>query len=366
MQTGHATDAPNTTTFVMFDDMATYTDVHHHMLTPGLVGALEKHGVHTIGGEPFPSWKPEASLEIMDRVGIQCAVLSTPIPLDLLDTGAETMARELNDYAADCMSRWPDRFGFFASLPLPDVDATVREAVRVLDESGASGVLMLSNHAGVYQGDRVLDPLYDTLNRRRAVVFVHPTACHSPIPVIQPSQLEFGFDATRTVANLLINSVPQRFPDIRFVFTHSASCVPSVAHKLIDRRPIVAAYTAYVQQHGTPRPVDNLLDELATAESSARNQIAGLYFDTALSTSAPVLDALTSLVPTSHIMFGTDFPFGHEIGLQYTLRGIERYPGFSDTDRAAVLGANANALLRLDTPATPWPSRTRPPAAAPR
>jgi 6-methylsalicylate decarboxylase len=294
-----------------------YTDIHHHMLTPGLIDALGDHGVHTVGGEALPDWKPEMSLAVMDRVGIGRTVLSCPIPLHVLGSGA-----------------------------------AVSMALRILD-AGASGVLMLSNHAGVYQGDAALDPLYHELNLRRAVVFVHPTAEATPIPAIQPSQLEFGFDATRAVANLIINEVPDRFPAIRFVFTHSGSCVPSVAHKLINRKPMVAAYTAYLCEHGQPPPVDELLDQLTSAEDAARRQIARLYFDTALSTAGPTLDALTSLVPTSHILLGTDFPFGQEIGLQYTLRGIERYPGFSDDDRAAVLADNANDLLSPERLATP-------------
>lgn len=322
-----------------------YIDVHHHMLTAALTDALSAHGIHSIGGEPLPTWAPEMSLTMMDDAGIERAVLSTPIPLHFLDAdAAATMARELNDYGADLARRWPDRFGFFASLPLPDVDAAVEEAERALDEHGATGVLMLSNHAGLYQGDTALDPLYEVLNRRHAVAFVHPAETSSPIAGIQPSQLEFGFDATRAVANLLISEVPQRFPEITFVFTHSGSCVPSVAHKLINRKPLVAAYTDHLRQHGAPPPVDTLLDQLSAAESAARQQLARLYFDTALSTSPSVLDALTALVPTSHILLGTDFPFGQEVGLRYTLRGIERYPGFDEDDRAAILRGNAVAL----------------------
>ena len=284
-------------------------------------------------------------------------MLSCPIPLHFLDSGAAgSMARHLNDYAADCAARWPDRFRYFATLPSPDVAAAVHETVRTLDTAGASGVVMLSNHAGVYHGDAVLAPLYDELNSRHAVVFVHPTVftgrayptdptAGSPIPGIQPSQLEFGFDATRAAANLIISDIPDRFPNIGFLFTHSGTCVPSVAHKLINRRPMVAAYTAYMRDHVQPPPVQNLLGQLENAEAVAHRQVAKLYFDTALSTAPHVLAALLSLVPTSHVLLGTDFPFGQEIGLQYTLRGIGQYPGFTDDDRAAVLQRNAGQLL---------------------
>jgi predicted TIM-barrel fold metal-dependent hydrolase len=340
-----------------------YVDIHHHMLTPHLVEALEAHGVHTIGGEPLPAWKPEVSLAVMDRVGIERAVLSCPIPLHFLDSSAAaSMARDLNEHAAGYTARWPGRFSYFATLPLPDVSAAVREAVHALDTSGASGVLMLSNHAGVYQGDPALDPLYGELNRRRAIAFVHPAVytgaaypteptAGSPIPAIQPSQLEFGFDATRAVANLIINEIPDRFPEIRFVFTHSGSCVPSVAHKLINRRPMVAAYAAHIQGHGQPPPVDELLIQLEKAEAVARRQVARLYFDTALSTAPHLLESLLALVPASHLLLGTDFPFGQEIGLRYTLRGIGHYPGFSDDDRAGVLRRNADLLLHHHGPA---------------
>jgi predicted TIM-barrel fold metal-dependent hydrolase len=332
-------------------------DIHHHMLPPHLIDALTEHGVHAMGGEPIPAWQPEASLDIMDRNGIDRAILSAPIPLHFLEPAAAArMAGEINSFAADCVRHWPGRFGYFASLPLPDVDSAVAEAISALDEHGASGVAMLSNHAGLYQGDPRLDPLYEQLNSRRAVAFVHPavfTATSyptqptdgSPVPTIQPSQLEFGFDATRAVANLLLNQIDRRFPDIRFVFTHSATCVPSVLHKLLDRRPLIAAYTASIRDHGTPPPTEELLAQLRNAETEARRRIRWFYFDTALSTAVPVLDALTAIVPTEHILLGTDFPFGQEIGLRYTLGGIHDYPHFTDGDRQHVLHTNAETLF---------------------
>lgn len=333
------------------------TDIHHHMLPPDLAAALAGHGVRAIGGEPLPAWEPQASLDIMDRSGIARAILSAPVPLHFLDPGqAPAMARSLNRFGEDCARRWPGRFGYFATMPLPDVDAAVSEAISALDRHGASGVAMLSNHAGLYQGDARLDPLYTELDKRHAVAFVHPTVYTagrypvqpgdgSPVPGIQPSQLEFGFDTTRAVANLLISQIDRRFPCIRFVFTHSAACVPSVLHKLLDRKPMVDAYTAHIRDHGTPPPAADLLRQLHAAEAEARQRVRWLYFDTALSTATPVLDALTAIVPTSHILLGTDFPFGQEIGLRYTLDGIRDYPRFTNEERALVLHANARALL---------------------
>ena len=143
----------------------------------------------------------------------------------------------------------------------------------------------------------------------------------------------------------MVNQIDRRFPGIRFVITHSAACVPSVLHKLLDRKPMIDAYTTHIRDHGTPPPVEDLLRQLHTAEAEARQRIRWLYFDTALSTATPVLDALTAIAPTTHILLGTDFPFGQEIGLRYTLDGIRNYPRFSDDDRTRVLTANAQSLL---------------------
>jgi 6-methylsalicylate decarboxylase len=332
-------------------------DIHHHMLPPGLVRALTEHGVTAMGGEPLPAWQPQASLDIMDRAKIDRAILSTPVPLHFLQpSAAATMATEINRFAHECTQHWPERFGYFATLPLPNVEGAIAEATSALDQHGAAGVTLLSNHAGIYQGDARLDPLYEQLNKRHAIAFVHPTVFTaddypvepsdgSPIPSIQPSQLEFGFDSTRAVANLLLRQVDRRFPDIRFVFTHSATCVPCVLHKLLDRKPLVDAYTAYIIDHGTPPPTQDLLAQLRAAEAEAHQRIRRLYFDTALSTAPPVLDALNAIVPTSHILLGTDFPFGQEIGLQYTLDGINSYPNYTDEDRAHILATNAANLL---------------------
>ncbi|MFI5693850.1 amidohydrolase family protein [Kribbella sp. NPDC051586] len=332
-------------------------DVHHHMLPPHLLDVLADNEVTTIGGEPLPSWKPSQSIDAMDKAGISRAYLSVPIPLHFLPSDrAVTLSDDINQFGADCVRQWPERFGFFASLPLPDVTAATAAAVRALDDLGASGVGMLTNHAGIYQGDPILDPLYDELDRRGAVVFVHPSvftgdrfpqhpADGATVAGVQPSQLEFGFDTTRAVANLIFHDVDRRFPRIRFLFTHSAACVPSVLHKLLDRKPMVASYQAYLQEHGTPPPVDELLAQLRTAEDDARRRVRSLYFDTALSTADAVLDALRTVVPTDHILLGTDFPFGQEIGLRYTLDGLSRYAGFTDAERERVLAGNAQKLL---------------------
>jgi predicted TIM-barrel fold metal-dependent hydrolase len=329
-------------------------DVHHHMFPPALLAALSSAGVSRVGGEPVASsWTPERSLELMDRYDVGAAVLSVPVPLDFMEAGARhALARQLNEFGHDVVERRPGRFGFFATLPLPDVDASVEEARYALDELGADGVGLLTNEAGIYAGDGRLDPLYAELDARDAVAFVHPTAeagsatalSGASAPVLQPSLLEFPFETTRAVATLLVTRTPERFPRIRFVFTHSGGCVPSVAGRLVDRGPIVAAYTEMAAKGGTPS--DERIEELLErAQVDAFDTLATLYYDVALSTDAHALGGLTRLVPTTQLLLGTDYPMAQEVGARVTMSGVERFPGFTAADRVSVRSGNAVRLF---------------------
>ena len=325
-------------------------DVHHHMFPPVLLAALEASRLTRVGGEPVTtSWTPEQSLSFMGRHAIESAVLSVPTPLPTYDFAARVnLAREINEYGRATAARWPSRFGFFATLPLPDVTAAVGEARRALDGLNASGVALLTNHEGVYQGDSRLDPLYAELNAREAVCFVHPAVpwedggpLDSPLPTVQASVLEFPFDTTRAITNVLVSGVLSRFPRIKFLFTHAGGCVSSLAGRMIDRRPLVAAYAA---AHGDV-PTSRLESMLAEAQHAAARQLATLHFDVALSSDEQALTALTQLIPPTQLLLGTDYPIGQEIGAHVTLTGIARFAGFTSDDRAAVEGLTAARLL---------------------
>jgi len=336
-------------------------DVHHHILTPEYVEELAKVGVVEAGGVPLVQlerWKPEDSLAVMDRYGIETALLSVSSPgLCFGDAAkAREMARSLNEFAAGCARRWPGRFGFFATLPLPDVKAALSEMGYALDTLGAAGVGLLSNHEGVYLGDPQLEKVFEELDRREAVAFVHPIvftgseipSAHnagSPVPTIQSSVLEFVFDTTRAVANLISSETLKRYPNVRIILSHAGGAVPLFADRLIDRSEIVALVREAQAGRAAPPSPETLEGMMRAATEDAFELLRGLYYDTALSANPTVLGTLQRLVPASRVLLGTDFPFGQEIGVRYSLDGLATYEGFGEEERAMIESGTALTLF---------------------
>jgi predicted TIM-barrel fold metal-dependent hydrolase len=319
-------------------------DVHHHYVTPGLVEQLARVGVHQIGGAPLPAWTLEDSLAMMDRHEIAAALLSVPVPLQFGDAAASRrMASALNEFGADCVARAPDRFGLLAALPLPDVEGALAEMAYAFDTLRADGIALLSNHAGVYLGDRCFDPVFEELDRREAVVHVHPTAdphVASPVAGLEPSVLEFVFDTTRAVANLIVSGTLARYPRVRLILAHAGGVVPYVRDRILDRRPILRRVAA-----GSPPSQKELLELMEAGLHDTRRQLRDLYYDTALSTDEVVLHALADVAPGSHVLLGTDFPFAQYLGASLAIEGLARYAGFDRDDRRAIEADNAAALF---------------------
>ena len=336
-------------------------DVHHHILTPEYVEELAKVGVVEAGGVPLVQlerWKPEDSLAVMDRYGIETALLSVSSPGLCFGHAAKVrdMARSLNEFAAGCARRWPGRFGFFAVLPLPDVKAALSEIGYALDTLGAVGVGLLSNHEGMYLGDPRLEEVFAELDRRAAVAFVHPTvftgseipSAHnagSPVPTIQSSVLEFVFDTTRAVANLISSGTLKRYPNVRIILSHAGGAVPLFADRLIDRSEIVALVQEAQAGRAAPPSPETLERMMRAATDDTFELLRDLYYDTALSANPTVLGALQRLVPASHVLLGTDYPFAQEIGVRYSLDGLGAYEGFGEEERAMIYFGTALALF---------------------
>ncbi|MEV0358098.1 amidohydrolase family protein [Nocardia sp. NPDC050697] len=276
-------------------------DLHAHFLPPDYRASLLEHGHLTIGGYPTPQWSPEEALGFMDYYGIQAQALSVSDPgvSYLRGPEANDMARYCNTYAADLFRAHPTRFGAFAVLPMPDIAASITEAIFALDTLRLDGVVLLTAYDGVYLGDPRFEPLMIALNQRNAFVFVHPAA----IPADAKPELplpdfleEFTFDTTRAATLMMVTGLTQRYPNIRFQLAHAGGTVPFLSHRIS-----VASQTVLGDLWPDNLPKPSVLD--------IKNQISRFYYDTALSGSPAAMAATLAVTSRDHIVFGSDWPF---------------------------------------------------------
>jgi len=299
-------------------------DTHSHVVPPFYADWLRSKGA-LAGGLPIPAWDADAALFLMDRHDVAAAVLSVSTPGVHLgdDADARSMARDVNDFAAQVVRDHPDRFGFFATLPLPDVDGALGELDRAFDTLGADGVVLLANHRGVYLGDARLDPVFDELQRRAAVVFVHPSVVPGldPIDGIPAFMADFLLDTTRAALNLACTGTLDRCPDVRFILAHAGGFVP---------------YAAY---------------RIALAASGKGDVVEGLrllqryHFDIALSGSPTALPSLLAFTTPDHITFGSDWPYASDLAVAAMTRLFETFD-LDDVTREQIDHGTAATLFR--------------------
>lgn len=273
-------------------------DVHHHARPVGYIDALAKIGITAVGGRVIPQWERNRALELMDSNGIATVMLSSPDTEHAFRHAdlAVGLSRRINELYAELMARDRVRFGGFASLPLPHVDAALSELEYALDVLRLDGVLLSSNHAGIYPGDPRFDPVLAELDRRDAVVFVHPAspANAQAIQLDLPGFLvEFVADTTRCIANMIAKDVPTRFPHIKFIFSHAGGIAPYFAFRL-------GAFG--VMRH--PAGQKNFVEEAPKAYAALRS----FYYDTALSAHPATLRLLAEIAGADHVLFGSDHP----------------------------------------------------------
>jgi predicted TIM-barrel fold metal-dependent hydrolase len=290
-------------------------DVHHHMIPKEYLATLASVGIKNAVGEPFPHWDVESTLAFMDRQGIAAAINSISAPgIYFGDTDfTHKLARKCNEISARVVSKYPHRFGAFAILPLPDIEASIVELEYAFDTLNLDGVVLLTNFGGIYLGDAYYDNLFYELNRRKAVVFVHPsTPPLDTLPVIiKPAVLEFVFDTTRAIANLIHRGATKRFPDIRFIFSHGGGTVPFIAWRI------------------------------AYGNKKIINQLKRFYYDTAVSATPYALSSLMRLVESTQVLYGSDYPFSPEKVVTLMNEGLQNY----DFEREALTKiAQQNAL----------------------
>jgi len=299
-------------------------DVHHHLAPPNFAAFLASK--KAIPG-PLKDWSLARDMADMDRAGVTTAILSITTPGVSLGEPEEArrIVRDCNEYMAKLVGDHPGRFGMFVMLPLPDVEGSLREIEYGLDVLKADGIGMYTNYGDKWLGDSFLNPVWQELNRRKALVYTHPAAancCRNLVPGIPPALVEYGTDTTRTIAELVFSGTAARYSDIRFIFSHAGGTMPF----LIERFDFQAHAQDYKEE--LPRGV--------------RYELRKFYYDTAQAFSAPAMWGLKKIVPMSQIVFGTDFPY--RTAAEH-VKGLKDCGVFNAKELAAIDSSNAARLL---------------------
>jgi 6-methylsalicylate decarboxylase len=313
-------------------------DTHHHAVPNFYRELLREAGIDEAGGRAVPEWRPDGSLQAMSELGVGTAILSVSAPGTTFlpnPADAAALARDLNEYLATVVAPQPDRFGFFATIPMPHVKEATDEVVRSLDELHADGVVLLANAAGVYLGQDGQDDLFAALDARSAVVFIHPADLPGPaVNGVLPFATDFLLDTTRAAYLLVRNEIRRKYPNIKFILSHAGGFVPYASHRM-----------AMGILSDTERSLTDTLDDFA-----------GFYFDTALSSTAAALPSLLAFAKPGHVTFGSDYPFAPIPAAKLFTAGLESYPGLDADARSAIDRNNALRLFpRLGTAPAPDP-----------
>ncbi|WP_407146682.1 amidohydrolase family protein [Bradyrhizobium sp. ORS 86] len=351
--------------------MAGLIDIHHHIVPEPYANALSRKGVTKALGVPLPKWTLEAALDVMDKNEINTSIISLSAPgvyfagLDAPLPFACELARHTNDVFAELVAAHPSRFAALATLPLPDVDAALRELAYALDQLKLDGTVLFSNYDGYYLGDPRFDALHAELNRRKAVVFVHPASppgldqSHLGLP---EAMLDVCFDTTRTAYSLIVGGVMKRYPDIRFILAHAGGTVPYLAGRvsmtatlLANARGIGAAVgnAAGLLSRILPGLKGSMPDLLTYYINFKENVLPEgpehflkrFYYDTALSASPHVFASLLTVVDSSRILFGSDYVFATREAVPLTIRGVRDHTAFTLAEIAAITRDNAVRLF---------------------
>jgi predicted TIM-barrel fold metal-dependent hydrolase len=258
-------------------------DVHHHFTPPAFEEVRDRAG----SGR---AWSVDKILEDMEKGGITTAIHSTAGT----DLGggdkARNLARAANEFAAKLSADHPGKFGSFATLPMPDIEGSLTEIAYAMDTLKADGIYFWTNYDGKHLGDPEFTPIYEELNRRKAVVFVHPVAapcCRDVVPGIAASAIEYGTDTTRAIARMIFGGYTQRYPDMKVIWSHAGGTMPFLIERFL------------LMQDKFKKALPNGF----AAEAQK------FYYDTAQVTHRVPMLALKTLVPTSQIVFGSDFPY---------------------------------------------------------
>lgn len=321
-------------------------DVHHHIIPELYRNALADCGVLSSAGKKIAAWTPEMSLEHMDSLGVRLGICSISEP-SLYPIAAREpsrvcfLARQLNEYMADLKRRFPGRFGAFAVLPLPDVEGSMAEAEYALDTLGLEGIGLLSNYGGTYLGDTELEPLFQMLNDKKAVVYVHPSVPpqQMPRPQFLPFDyfVEFCFHTTRAAFNLILSGTTSRYPDIRFIFSHMGGAAPYLGWRVDS---CFSSVTAGQKPMALPDFVWQSWQTLKDVD--ILSELGRYYYDTALAVHKGALQSVEYLAP-GHTLFGSDSFYASQEKGKGFVRGLSLL--LEDEALEAVYCKNAASLF---------------------
>ena len=313
-------------------------DIHHHFGPPKWCAFLTARNVL------YPSWTgwtPALAVEELDRAGVATAMISITYPGIWLGENVvpidatRAMARECNDYGAKMVADHPGRFGLFAVLPLPDIDGSLREIEYVFDTLKADGIGVLTSYGDKWLGDPAFAPVFEELNRRKAVVFTHanvPTCCTRGgsgaqrylVPGVNNNVIEYGTDTTRAIMSLVVINANDRYPNIRFTFSHAGGTMPFLIERILGRKEMAS-----------------LADP--TRPNARLHQLRQFYYDTANANNVVAMTALKEVVGLPQILFGTDFPYEGSVADQ--ANDLKTCGAFSAAELEAIYYDNARRLL---------------------
>jgi predicted TIM-barrel fold metal-dependent hydrolase len=268
-------------------------DMHHHFGPPTWVAAMKGNKLLQVANT---TWTAEKSLEDMDRGGASAAMISITNPGLYLGDKQQTnrLARECNDFGAKVVQDHPTRFGLFAAMPLPDVDATLKEIAYAYDQLHADGVGFMTSFGDTWLGNAAYRPVFEELNRRNAVVFTHPTAadcCRNLNYGVAPGSMEYGTDTTRAITDVCYSGYAAPFPNIKWIWSHGGGSMPFLAGR-------IAGGSA---------------NKKAEMPNGMMAELKKMYYDLAGAANAGVVASLRQLVTPDKILFGTDFPPGGRV-----------------------------------------------------
>jgi 6-methylsalicylate decarboxylase len=293
-------------------------DVHAHFQPPAI------RGLNLPG--PMNAWDLQKQIADMDAAGVARAMLSITTP-GVPATGevGQRIARESNEYAAKLSAEPGRRFGFFTCVPMDDMDAALKEVAHGFDVLKAHGVGLFTSYNGHWLGDAQFDPLFAELERRKAIVYVHPTSaacCTRLIPELADTLIEYGTDTTRAIASYVFRGAARRFPNVRMIWSHSAGTMPYLIERFEGAERSPAAKTQF--------------------PDGFRASIARFWYDIAQASNPVSTQALRSVVPMERIVFGTDYPF--RTSLEH-VRGLETGKIFVPRELDAIYRGNVAARL---------------------